>query len=1007
MSRLCGVRIGCAKYQLVTVLAMSVNHRNHSILPDEKSVAGFAGVPLIVTTASIDASSEALKRSEAHFRMLASASFEGIVITEGGRIVDVNEQMLQMLGYRREEMLGRSPTEFTPADEHERVMDNIRNCRQSRIEQRVTRKDGTYLEVEVQGKNFEQGSALLRISTFRDISARKQIEMDLRRNEQLLQSIIDNSSAIIFVKDLEGRYLRINRRYAEQFHISNEAIVGLTDHDLIPEVADAIREADRKVVAMAKAIEFEELVPSGNELRAYISLKYPLLDADGRPYAICGIATDISERKRSEAEIIELNRTLEARVLERTGELLAKEEQLREALELNDNILMASAIGIAAYQLDGRCILVNPALLKLVGGTVEQLLSSSFRSLDTWRTSGLLGLAEHVLATGVPASHEIHLTTGFGMRIWANARLSRFNSSGQAHLLLLMEDISERRAAEIAVATEAERMRALLETATDGIHILDENGNVCLFSHSFAAMLGYSDEEVRELNVRDWDVQFPQSEVVNAVRELIRTPNRFETRHRRKDGSIIDVEIIAKGIPIGGVNYLYASARDVTQRKAADAEIENLAFYDPLTGLPNRRLLLDRLQQALASSSRTERHGALLFLDLDNFKALNDTLGHDVGDLLLIEVGQRLGGCVREGDTVARIGGDEFVIMLEGLAESSSEAASLAEVVGEKVIVALGLTHQLNGRQYQGTASIGVTVFMGHENSIEELLKQADLAMYKAKSSGRNTLRFFDPEMQSAASARATLEADLRIGLALNQFLLHYQPQVDEHGRITGAEALVRWVHPLRGQISPMEFIPLAEETGLIFPLGQQLLRVACTQLKAWERQAETRHLTLAVNISARQFHHTGFVDQMIQVLDQTGIDPRKLKLELTESLLLDDIETTISKIGMLKARGVSFSLDDFGTGYSSLSYLKRLPLDQLKIDQSFVRDITCDANDAAIARTILALAESMGLDVIAEGVETEAQREFLLRLECRAFQGYLFSRPVPIKAFEMLLKGK
>ena len=436
-------------------------------------------------------------------------------------------------------------------------------------------------------------------------------------------------------------------------------------------------------------------------------------------------------------------------------------------------------------------------------------------------------------------------------------------------------------------------------------------------------------------------------------------------------------------------------------RKSAQEEIRQLAFYDPLTGLPNRRLLTDRLRHALPACIRNQRHGALLFIDLDHFKNINDTLGHDQGDLLLQQVAARLTGCVREGDTVARQGGDEFVIMLMDLSEVALEAAIQTELVGEKILAALNLPYQFAGHVLHTTASIGATLFDGHIHSTDEQLKRADLAMYQAKSAGRNGLRFFEADMQAAITARAGMEADLRQGLRDGQFLLYYQAQMDDAGCVTGVEALLRWQHPRRGLVLPTEFIPIAEESALILPLGLWVLETACAQLVAWSGRAATAHLTLAVNVSARQFRQPDFVSQVVALLVRSGANPLRLKLELTESLLLDNVEQMIAKMNALKALGVGFSLDDFGTGYSSLSYLKRLPLDQIKIDQSFVRDVLVDPNDAAIVRTIVALAQSLGLAVIAEGVETEAQRAFLASSGCHACQGYLYSRPLPLAQFE------
>lgn len=438
-------------------------------------------------------------------------------------------------------------------------------------------------------------------------------------------------------------------------------------------------------------------------------------------------------------------------------------------------------------------------------------------------------------------------------------------------------------------------------------------------------------------------------------------------------------------------------------RKNADDEIRQLAFHDPLTGLPNRRLLSDRLQVALATTARRERHGALLLIDLDHFKSINDTLGHDKGDLLLQLASLRLVVCVRAGDTVARQGGDEFVIMLTDLSTVREEAALQVEGIGQKILTALNQPYQLGRHVHLSSASIGATLFDGQITETDELLKQADLAMYQSKAAGRNTLLFFETKMQDAVMLRASLETDLRQGLKDRQFLLHYQAQVNDAGSVIGAEVLLRWFHPKRGFISPVDFIQTAEQSGLILSLGRWVLETACQQLAFWAGDPSTVNLCLAVNVSVRQFRHPTFLPQMVELLDRTGIDARKLKLELTESMLIDNIEETIGKMNELRCLGVRLSLDDFGTGYSSLSYLKRLPLNQLKIDQSFVQGVLTDANDAAIVRTIIALGQTLGLEVIAEGVETKAQRDFLSENGCNGYQGYWFSHPLSLADFEFL----
>jgi diguanylate cyclase (GGDEF)-like protein len=443
--------------------------------------------------------------------------------------------------------------------------------------------------------------------------------------------------------------------------------------------------------------------------------------------------------------------------------------------------------------------------------------------------------------------------------------------------------------------------------------------------------------------------------------------------------------------------------RELQQLKAAHDEIRNLAFFDSLTGLPNRRLLLDRLQQTLAAGVRSNRKRALLFVDLDDFKTLNDTLGHHIGDLLLQEAARRILANIRETDTVARLGGDEFVVLLQDLSELPEDAAAQAKIVAEKILATIHQPYCLDGRECRSSSSVGITVFGTPQDSTNEVLQQADIAMYQAKAAGRNTLHFFAPALQTAVNARAEMEEDLRQAIKRNDFRLYYQAQVDR-GVLVGAEALIRWKHPKRGYLPPDDFIPLAERTGLILSLGDWVLETACKQITAWAARTSTAHLSVAVNISARQLLNPDFVKNVLATLDRTGAKPQNLKLELTESMFVDDLEDVVAKMTELKSHGIRFSLDDFGMGYSSLGYLRRLPLDQLKIDQEFVQDILVDASSSAIAQSIISLSKAMGLSVIAEGVETEAQRDFLARLGCHSFQGFLFSGAVPSEEFELLL---
>ncbi len=536
---------------------------------------------------------------------------------------------------------------------------------------------------------------------------------------------------------------------------------------------------------------------------------------------------------------------------------------------------------------------------------------------------------------------------------------------------------------------------------------LDDNWTMSFVSDSIEDLTGYPASDFIH-NTRTYaslihvnDVDYVNSEFDETA---LKHPYSLEYRILHRNGEIRWVHESGRAIfnENGTVNFLDGFILDITERKKAEREIEKLAFYDFLTDLPNRRLLQDRLKIALATSKHHQKYGALLFIDLDHFKNLNDTLGHDVGDLLLKHTAQRLQSCVRDCDTVARLGGDEFVIMVDDLSEKEFEAAELAEMLGEKVINVINQNYQLNPHEYKSGGSIGITLFNGSEASTDELLKQADIAMYQAKASGRNALRFYNPEMQQKISERVALEKDLNRAIHEQEFVLYYQAQVN-HEKIVGAEVLIRWNHPKKGLISPDIFITLAEETGLILVIGQWVLETACAQIKQWETDPKMAHLQLAVNVSSKQFQQPDFVNQIEKLLKRSGIIPNRLKIELTESLLLDNVESTIAKMVALRELGICFSMDDFGTGYSSLSYLTKLPLNQLKIDQAFIRNMGRKNSDAIIVQTIIGMTRNLDIDVIAEGVETEIQRDFLKLHDCNVYQGYLFSKPIPLNDFEQL----
>jgi diguanylate cyclase (GGDEF)-like protein/PAS domain S-box-containing protein len=581
------------------------------------------------------------------------------------------------------------------------------------------------------------------------------------------------------------------------------------------------------------------------------------------------------------------------------------------------------------------------------------------------------------------------IDTGF-----ATSTLKIFASRASAEL--------ERQAADSRIREQA----SLLDKAQDAILVQSLDHKVLFWNKSAERLYGWTDLEAGDSSLADLLYRNPADYYAAINTVMIQGEWSGEIEQRSKNGSLLIVEGRWNLVPnaVSGKRTILAINTDITEKKAAQAKIQTLAFYDTLTGLPNRQLLNERLKQAITSSGPTTLRTGILFIDLDNFKILNDTLGHATGDLLLKDVASRLRRCVREGDTVARLGGDEFVILLTNLDSDRPNAEIQIRAVAEKIICRLVEIYVLAGHSHHSSASVGGALVDYKVNGLDDVLKQADLAMYQAKAAGRNTFRLYEHSMQTEMVSKIELETDIRRAMANDEFFLNFQPQVDQNGRVFGAEALVRWNHPKKGLIPPIDFIPCAEESRLIIPLGRMILQKACQQLVAWSKLEYAQHLSLAVNVSVYQFRQTDFVSEVLQALTDAGANAEKLKLELTESLFVDNVDDVVEKMNLLKEAGVGFSLDDFGIGYSSLSYLKRLPLDQLKIDQSFVKDVLTDPNDAVISRSIVALGNSLGLSVIAEGVETQGQRDFLFASGCLAYQGYHFSRPISAVEFSTFL---
>ncbi len=885
----------------------------------------------------------------------------------------------------------------------------------------------------------------------KEIIERKQTQQALARSELEYRSLAENFPDNILRYDRNCRVIYYNPAIKQNLNIDVERLLGKTPVEFAQSTPADSGQDDlialntevegyvQRVIETGESSEMEMVLKNfTGELRNHQLRFYAEHDTQGSVVGVLAIGRDITQSKRDEETLQRLNREL--RAISDCNQVLVRAVDEQDLLDDICRIICDEAgyhlawVGYRQNDVDKTILPVG-----LAGTEDDSLLQAKFSWGDTVYGQGVTGrairsgeiacidnFATDPLAIpwrdlalkngfqsciGLPLKDENDQV--FGVLCIYSSKTNAFPEEEKRLLSELAEDlafgiVTLRRRIEHDKAEEQIRIAATAFEAQEGIIITDAQFRILRVNAAFSEITGYSSEEAvgasPNMLKSDQHDDYYFQKMWDSIRQNGAWQDEIWNRH--KNGQIYPVwlNITAVQTDSGKVTHYVGTMTDITERKAAAAKIEHLAYHDSLTQLPNRRLLLDRLEQALSAAERSDNRGALMYIDLDNFKVLNDTRGHDAGDQLLIEVAQRLLSCVRKEDTLARFGGDEFMIMLKDLGTNSQEASEKLRRVAEKVFQALGQPYKLAEQIHHITPSIGITLFVGTQSSAQELLKQADIAMYQAKNDGRNTLRYFDPQIQTSLDERAALEIALRHGIKDQQFCLHYQAQVDNERGIIGAEVLIRWNHPERGLVSPDQFIPLAEESGLILPIGQWVLETACKQLKIWSQDAHCSELQLAVNVSQYQFQQTDFVDQVRQVLEQTQAPPRYLKIELTESLLINDIEDSIKKMHALKALGVEFSLDDFGTGYSSLSYLTRLPLGQLKIDRSFIDHLPENSDDAVVTQTIITMAQSLRLSVIAEGVETEAQRQFLEQHGCTTYQGYLFSKPVALPEFEELL---
>ncbi|PSJ45884.1 GGDEF domain-containing protein [Zobellella taiwanensis] len=687
------------------------------------------------------------------------------------------------------------------------------------------------------------------------------------------------------------------------------------------------------------------------------------------------------------------------------------EQRRREQQALRESESRLRAITSALPDLmfvmdeDGRYLEVvasNPDLLyaadgQVVGKTVTELFEQE-------QAEAFLGFIRRALGSQTGSSLIYQLDTQGGRRTFESlARAMEVPFAHRRAVVILTRDITQR------VKNETElRIAAVAFETVQGMLVTDEHNRILRVNQAFTDITGYTPEEVIGHTPAIFSSGQHGPEFYRQMWQSITQRGHWqgEIYNKRKSGHLypqwLSISAVRDGK--GRISHYVASISDITQRKKDAEQINHLAFYDALTGLPNRRLLVERIGQVQAAGHRGGTLGALIFIDLDNFKDINDLWGLPVGDQLLQQAAQRLNKAVRETDTVARLGGDEFVVLLGELSSEPGQAATRLEHLAHKLLSVLEQPYVHESHILRGSASMGLVTLADHSLSADELLQQAELAMYEAKSAGKGKIRFFDPEMQEAVAERLRLEEDIIRGMEAREFCVYFQPQVDHDKGIIGAEALVRWRHPQRGVLAPGAFIRVADEAGLMNRIDSIVLQRACEQIASWSRLPAFADFTVSINVSAAQLYQPGFIDDVLEVIKLTGADPARIKLELTESMLLNDMPKAIERMRILKCHGIRFAIDDFGTGYSSLHYLQQLPLDQLKIDQSFVRVLPEDENSLSIIQAITAMARSLKLEVIAEGVENQAQRDLLHANGCSLYQGYLFSRPEPAEVIERMM---
>ncbi|HEY6689634.1 MAG TPA: PAS domain S-box protein [Rubrobacter sp.] len=937
---------------------------------------------------------EALKESEERYRAVVEQSVEAIYLydAETMQVLESNAAFVKMIGYTQEELMGMRIYDFIDHDVDDIDLNVRRSVEAGRRyigERRYRCKDGSVMIVDTSASVISYGGKTAICAVSRDVTERRQIEEALKESEERFRALVQNASDLITILEADGTVRYDSPAVERMLGYEPDERVGTSAFDYIhPEEVSPVKRTFSEAVdeyGVQPPVEFRLRHKDGS-WRHIEATRSNLLDEP----AVRGVVSnsrDVTERKEAE-------------------------RALRESEARFRAVFDRAAIGMALVNAEGRLMESNPALQEMLGYSDELLRGMHFADL-THPEDVVADAArfEELVAGDIDRFRlEKRYVRKDGSLMWGCLTSSSVPGTGGAPWFMvgMVEDVTERKEAETALRESEERYRAVVERSVEAIYLFDpETKRVLQTNVAFEDLLGYAADELLDMKIYDFVAHDVDDIDMNVKRHLIEE-KRFvgERKYRRKDGRLLEVEVSATLVPYDGKESVCCVVRDVTGRKALEEQLARQAFHDSLTDLPNRALFLDRLGHTLARARRGDGQAAVLFVDLDDFKIVNDSLGHESGDRLLTQVAERLRSCVRPGDTVARLFGDEFAVLLE-----SSTAGEEAQMVAARILEKLQEPFDLDGREIFASASIGITDCepvrgadqAPHQGWPEDVLRRADLAMYTAKRRGKNGYEVFSPSMNTRVFERMEVENQLRRAVEREEFIVHYQPIIDINiGAIRGVEALARWNHPERGLIVAEEFAQIAEETGLIRPIGRSVFEAACRKAKEWREQHPDRSLMMSVNFSASQFVHQA--DLIPKVLNDTGLDPRALVIEITERAVMDDAEFAMGKLQRMKDLGVSFIIDDYGTGYSCLKYLKLMPVDSLKIDSSFIAGLGRDWGDTAIVSGTIDLAHALELTVIAEGVETAEQLERLREMKCDLVQGYYLSEPVAEGEIENLL---